>query len=208
MKNRLTEYLIKKYNPESMIVYGSYADGTAGDESDFDALLIGGNKKLHDSSSVENVTLDVFVYPSGYFDSEYEIDEIVQIFDGDIILDKDGTATKIKAAANEYINSLPPRSDIENRENVNWCFKMMNRAARNDAEGLFRRHLVLTDSLMIYYDILRKRYFGPKKALRMMENEDPASYALYFAALGGRSLKSLENWLKHLENMLPDNTRA
>ena len=203
MKTRLIDHVIGKYHPESMIVYGSYANGTAGDGSDFDALLIGGGEKLHDSSKVEGVTLDVFVYPSGYFDAGYDVEEVLQVFDGEIIADKNGAAAKLKAAINEYINSLPVKTESENRESVNWCFKMLTRAARNDAEGLFRRHWVITDSLMIYCDILKKRWFGPKKALYMMEKEDPVSYALYFAALSNSDPVSLENWLRHLRDMLP-----
>lgn len=41
MKNNLIiKYIMETYSPEAIIVYGSYADGSANENSDFDALVI------------------------------------------------------------------------------------------------------------------------------------------------------------------------
>ena len=48
--DKIIDYLKKTYQPESIIVYGSFADGSANLNSDFDALIIAGKEKLHDSS--------------------------------------------------------------------------------------------------------------------------------------------------------------
>ena len=55
--DKIIDYLKKTYQPESIIVYGSFADGSANLNSDFDALIIAGKEKLHDSSFVDGVFL-------------------------------------------------------------------------------------------------------------------------------------------------------
>ena len=61
---KIVGYLKKTYQPDAVIVYGSFADGSANLNSDFDALIIAGKEKAHDSSIVDGVVLDVFVYPA------------------------------------------------------------------------------------------------------------------------------------------------
>ena len=46
----IIKYIKEKYCPEAIIVYGSFADGSANENSDFDALIITDNVKTHDSS--------------------------------------------------------------------------------------------------------------------------------------------------------------
>ena len=70
--DKIIDYLKKTYQPESIIVYGSFADGSANLNSDFDTLIIAGKEKLHDSSFVDGVVLDVFIYPPDQFLSEYD----------------------------------------------------------------------------------------------------------------------------------------
>ena len=55
--DKIIDYLKKTYQPESIIVYGSFADGSANLNSDFDALIIAGKEKLHDSSFVDALFL-------------------------------------------------------------------------------------------------------------------------------------------------------
>ena len=59
----IIEYLLEKYQPDGLITYGSFADESANETSDFDALVIAGHVKAHDSSVVGGTVLDVFVYP-------------------------------------------------------------------------------------------------------------------------------------------------
>ena len=61
--------------------------------------MIAGCEKRHDDSVVDNTVLDVFVYPSDTFLSDYDPDEFLQIFDGNIVLDKNGKAEQLKNKA-------------------------------------------------------------------------------------------------------------
>lgn len=96
-QDAIIQYLKDTYHPEGMIAYGSFADGSANEHSDFDALVIGGSLKKHDSSVIGENVLDVFVYPAETFQKPYDPEEFVQIFDGSILLDENGLAAALKA---------------------------------------------------------------------------------------------------------------
>ena len=86
MLEKIIEYIKQKYNPLSIILYGSYANGTNNLNSDFDALVISyDHEQFHDTSFVNDIQLDVFVYPASYFDGEFDCNNFIQIFDGKII---------------------------------------------------------------------------------------------------------------------------
>lgn len=60
---KIIEYIEQKYNPLSIILYGSYANGTNNLNSDFDALVISyDHEQFHDTSFVNDIQLDVFVF--------------------------------------------------------------------------------------------------------------------------------------------------
>lgn len=63
----------------------------------FDALIIAGEEKTHDSSIVDGAVLDVFVYPAETFSADYDPEEFVQVWDGKIVLDEHGIAGQLKA---------------------------------------------------------------------------------------------------------------
>lgn len=64
----LLRYLRQTYQPLSILVYGSYANGTNGPASDFDALVITREgREFHNTSVVDGIRLDVFVYPERCF---------------------------------------------------------------------------------------------------------------------------------------------
>ena len=70
---QIIEYLKQKFNPLTIIVYGSYANGTNNQNSDFDALVVSYDyQECHDTSFVGDIQLDVFVYPLSYFTSDYK----------------------------------------------------------------------------------------------------------------------------------------
>ena len=199
---QIIKYIKEKYSPEAIIVYGSFADGSANENSDFDALIITDNVKTHDASIVDGTVLDVWAYPAQTFKEEYDPDEFIQVFDGQILMDNNGTAAKLKAEVNNYISNLPLKTDEEVRQEVEWCEKMLLRTRRGDAEGFYRWHRLLVDSLEIYYDAKKLHYFGPKKALKYMEKDDSNSFQRYNAALKELSDEQLTAWISHLREMM------
>ena len=132
---RVIKYIKDKYNPLCIILYGSYADGTNNLNSDFDALVIAADpEQFHDTSFVDGVPLDVFVYPSMYFEGEYECEDFVQIHDGRIITDSNGIGKTLQENVRAYLRKLPVKSSEEIQASVDWCVKMFERAKRGDCE--------------------------------------------------------------------------
>lgn len=200
---KIIEYINNRYEPLSVIVYGSFADGSNNEHSDFDALVIAKDgEKIHDVSFVGEVQLDVFVYPLSYLEDDFDYYEVIQVFDGKIIIDSGNVGKSLKERVNEYLESLPKKTKEENKEQVEWCKKMLLRANRGDSEGMFRWHWLLTESLQIYFDILGKMYFGPKKSLRYMKENQPDAFNIYNNALKSLDYKALERWIGFLDSGL------
>ena len=196
---QIIEYLNRKYAPLSVILYGSYASGTNNLNSDFDALVISSDhEQYHDTSFVNGIQLDVFVYPASYFDEAYDCEDFIRIFDGKIIADTLEIGRNLQTRVLSYLQNRPSKSDAEIRADIDWCVKMFERVKRCDAEGMFRWHWVLIDSLEIFCDIAHHPYFGPKKALKWMEENHPHAFELYQKALTEFSMESSENWISFI----------
>ena len=197
----IIKYIQEKYNPLSVILYGSYANGTNNLNSDFDALVISSdNEQFHDTSFVDGIQLDVFVYPSTYFEKDYSCEDFVQIFDGHIIADSNGIGRALQANVQAYLRDRPIKTSSEIQANIDWCVKMLERVKRCDCEGMFRWHWVLIDSLEIFCDIMQHPYLGPKKSLKWMEETHPEAFNCYKRALLNFSMDCLEEWIEYIKN--------
>ncbi len=198
---QIIEYIKRKYNPLSIILYGSYANGTNNLNSDFDSLVISyDHEQFHDTSFVNSIQLDVFVYPASYFDGDYDCNDFVQIFDGKIVVDSDERGKVLQTKVQSYLQNRPQKSKAEIDASVDWCVKMLARVKRYDAEGMFRWHWVLNDSLEIFCDVMHHPYWGPKKSLKWMEENHPTAFDCYQTALADFSVDSLENWIAYIKN--------
>ena len=197
---KILQYIRQKYAPLSIIVYGSYADGSNHINSDFDALVISEHcAASHDAAQIGAVQLDVFVYPRSQFENGFDCREFFQIHDGIIVLDTDGFGASIQSQVQNALELLPKKTPDEVRQEIAWCKKMLLRTERRSAEGLYRWHWLLTESLEIYCDAHKKTYLGPKKALRWMEAEHPEALRPYSRALLHFAQQSLQSWISYLE---------
>ena len=201
--NNIVKYIVDKYSPLCIIMYGSYADGSYGPDSDFDVLAVtAGGETVHDTGTVDGVRLDLFVYPASRFDGEPDWDEMIQIYHGMVLLDTDGIGERLMDGVREYVNAQPLRTQEEVGADVSWCGKMLLRARRGDPEGMFRWHWLLTDSLEIYCAAESRRYWGPKKTLLWMERERPEAFRLYTGALGSMDYAALARWIEHIQALI------
>ena len=111
---QIIEYIKRNYNPISIILYGSYADGTNNLNSDFDSLVISyDHEQFHDTSFVNGIQLDVFVYPVSYFEGKFDCDDFVQIFDGKIIVDSNERGKTLQMKVISHIQNRPQKSKAE-----------------------------------------------------------------------------------------------
>jgi len=195
----ILSYLAAAYDPIAIIVYGSFADGTSNLFSDFDALLVTADgERRHDDRFVDFTQLDVFVHPLSDFQGEYDPAEYARIYGGQILLDRDGVAAALLERVTQWVDSRAKKTQEELDFNVSWCEKMLRRAERTDAEGCFRRHWLLVESLEIYTELRGWPYLGPKKALAQLEKKDRAVFALYEKALTQNEYASLAAWVEHI----------
>ena len=200
---KILQYLQETYHPVGILVYGSFAEGTEKEGSDFDAILEAKvPQDLHDSICIEGTRLDVCVYTpaslAGFLDGK----SFCRADGGKILKDESGAMQKILDAAAEYFSLLPLKTAAEKAQAVDWCEKMRQRTSRRDAEGFFRWHWVLTESLEIFCEINDSPYRGPKKALRYLQSTDPEGYALYETALCQFRPEALRAWISHLRERI------
>jgi len=200
-RDTIIKYLIETYSPDAIIVYGSFVDGSANEHSDFDALVIANSSKKHDSSVIEDIPLDVFIYPPEVFQDEYNPEDFIQVFDGEIVLDKKGIAKSLKERVLEFTKGRTLKTNEEIQNEVYWLKKMLMRTSRGDTEGYYRWHWLLYDSLEIYFNIKRLRYCGPNKALRTLHKIDPEAYSIYLLALKEFTQETLSGWIDYLEDL-------
>lgn len=200
--DNIIEYIKAKYHPRVLIIYGSFADGSNNANSDFDALAIADvADESHDSSFVDGTEMDLFIYPEEKFKGEVDWGDFSQLYDGKIVVDTDGIALKIVAAVRHHIDNKPPKTQSEKCFSIEWCEKMMLRIPRNDAEGFFRLHWLLVDSLEVYFDLIGITYPGPKKGLRKMSEIDKSGYALYEKSLRSSSCDHIRRWIEYLRKV-------
>ncbi|WP_194191578.1 nucleotidyltransferase domain-containing protein [Clostridium chrysemydis] len=204
MKNIIMDHIIDKYEPHTVILYGSYADGSNNENSDFDALVITDKDlNFHDGSIVNGVQLDIFIYNTSFKDNiNYE--DYVQIHDGEIIIDKNGVGKDLQDKVCELIKNTTKKSKEEKEHQLEWCEKMLLRSKRDNIEGYFRWHWLLVDSLEIYFILCDEYYYGPKKSLLKLEKTNKDAFDSYSKALRNIDSKSLEDWVEYLKYTFKD----
>ena len=199
---QIIKFLTEKYQPLTLIVYGSYADGTYDKDSDFDCLIVTRRpSSRHDASIVHGVQLDAFIYAPEELEGNIDPYEFLQIENGSIITDTHGIAILLKEKVRAFLHRLPEKSRDEMLTALEWFEKMVRRTARKDAEGYFRWHWLLCDSLELYCDLTGQRYLGPKKTLSGMERRNPEGFALYYSALRELDEKPLSDWIGYLRKL-------
>lgn len=102
-----------------------------------------------------------------------------------------------------YIENIPFKSEEEIHQEIEWCKKILLRTKREDAEGYFRWHWLLMESLEIYFDIIHERYWGPKKSLLMLRERDSEAFKIYEAALKNFNQGTLSDWIDYIEKSFP-----
>lgn len=197
--NTILEYIRKTYHPMCIMVYGSYANGTNNEFSDFDCMIIVDKKTIsHDSSVIDSVRLDLFIYTLDEISQITDIEEVIQIFDANIIYDTDNLGKQLKEQVQSYINEHSKSSEAEKDNNRKWLLKMVERTTRNDTEGYYRYHWALVDSLEIYCSMRDKYYFGPKKTIAYLKKNDKQGYQYLDDTLRSMDTDKLNQWIYYV----------
>lgn len=195
----LKNYLIEKYNCHSIILYGSFADGTQTDESDIDIICFTDTTQYkNDTNGFQGRKLDVWIYNSEMMEKS---EELTHIHGGKILLDKRNLCNDLLNNISKIITDGQSLSIEEVQFQKDWLLKMLNRARKNDIEGNFRYHWLLVDSLEIYFIVKGIRYLGPKKSLLYLKNNDAIAYKYFSNALKINSeFEEVEKLVKFILN--------
>ena len=194
----IIEYLKKTYQPRSILLYGSFSDGTNDKYSDFDCMVITSRKeRKHDDSVIGGVQLDCFIFTPEEAENEADIEAFLTAYDAVIALD-DATGEKLKQRVREYVAAHSVIDDEEKRFIAAWIRKTLKRAEKKDDEGSYRAVAFLWESLADYFLMRDMYYFGSKKAIRYLKENDPAGYELFHNAVTNGDNGSIAAWAEQV----------
>ena len=198
----IIEYLKKTYNPLSILLYGSYADGTNDESSDFDCMVIVPEKdRNHDDSVIDGIQLDCFIFTEEQVKTvkTEDIDAFLTAYDSNILLDN-GLGADLKRRVRQHVEEHTVIPDDEKDFIRSWIQKMMRRVEKNDDEGNMRAISFLSESLVDYFFLRDMFYFGSKKAIRYVKEQDKEGYALFHEAVTVRSNQAVIKWAEYIIN--------
>lgn len=200
MLENIKNHLKGKYDCHSIILYGSFANGTYTNESDIDiACFCDDALQQNDTSAINGRQLDAWIYNT---DMMAEYKELLHINGGMILLDERNLCVKLLENISECFNNGAKKLSLEEASfQKNWLMKMISRAGKGDVEGNFRYHWLLTESLEIYFAIKGLWYLGPKKSLHWLEENDEDAYKLFDDALNiNSSYEKAEKLIRYIVN--------
>lgn len=197
---KIIKYLKEKYRLSSMIVSGDFAEGNIRSGSVFEAIAMGATSPYaHECGEFDGVKLDVLIYPREIFYGEIALDEFEQAHEGLVVLDEDGMGSWLKRMIAQQIASIPLKNDEAVLDALHWCESMAERAGVEDAEGLFCRHWLLTDSVEVYSDVCGLPFLSPKKTMSKMAKSDPEAAEIHLRAMGSMDHGALLAWVELLK---------
>lgn len=198
--DKIINYLKEKYNPLAIVAYGSFNDGMQDEYSDFDCMIIVKEKdKGHDDNVIDGVPLDCFIFTEDEVKSD-NLDPFITIYDGNIILDTDDVALKLKNRVQIFVEEHKVTSLSDKDFIRNWITKTLKRIEKTDDEGNYRAIFLLSESLSCYCELRDIFYFGSKKTVKYLKEHDSLGYELFHKAVTSRSNDDIKDWALYIKN--------
>lgn len=178
----IKEYLVRKHNCHSIILYGSFASGDYTEESDIDLLCFCEDPiEENDTSILDNRSLDAWIYKT---EKMKDYDQFLQVAGGKVLIDKRNKCIEFLENVEKRFKNGPVKMTSNEKEFYKrWLQKMLHRSRKGDVEGNYRYHWMLNDSLEIYFNIKDRWYLGPKKSLNWLMANDCEAFELFHNAL-------------------------
>lgn len=195
---KAVDYLTSKCKAKTILLYGSFANQAANNQSDIDLIVLADtDAECHDSSQIDNHILDAWIYPIHRWEDP---STFTHIYPFRILRDELGVAEKLEASILEQrIKATKILSAAEYQQLVSWIKKMLNRATQNTVEANYRYNWLLHDFPELYANLSGIYYDGPVKTLRRIKEQDPDLYQQYETLLAtGKDvtlLGELYGWL-------------
>jgi hypothetical protein len=179
----LCDELIRGYGAHTVLLYGSRADNSANEFSDYDiAAFAKISAATRDARVVDGQFVDVFIHPEEALVAATE--EHLSLRGSKILLQRGNEAAKFLTELDAIFARGPkplPADEIQARRV--WARKMALRMRRADIEGNYRRAWLLTALLEDYFCIRGMWYQGPKKSIEWLLASDPETHNAFATAL-------------------------
>jgi predicted nucleotidyltransferase len=198
------EELIRKYQPHTVIAYGSRARNQATESSDIDiACYCDVSEVIKDARLFHGVYLDAWIFPTHAMTEIAEED--LRFEDGCVLLDERGLGESFMQRVKEKLQQgpkQPSQSDIQHT--TEWIHKMLLRAFNNDLDGQYRKVWLQFQLLEIYFQLRGKWFLGHKKSFEYLLENDRQVYDLFVQVYADSTnvdqLHKLANGVVNLNN--------
>jgi len=161
----------------TVILYGSWARGSATPESDVDILCVReAGPALRDARIVAGVYLDAFIYPEA--DLATPQPALLRVLGGAVLRETNGFGSALLARLQELQDRGPAATpDDERRAVLLWSSKMLERfRGQRGLEADYRRMQLLLQSLEDYFAFRGAWFRGPKEAFAWLLQHDTPTY--------------------------------
>ncbi|CAM2861453.1 nucleotidyltransferase family protein [Pseudoalteromonas distincta] len=170
--------VVDKYNPHTIIIYGSRARGDATDESDVDmACFLDSPPVPEDFRDSNGIFLDAWLYPTESMQNPVKFAQMGKAF---CAIDRLGYGAKLLQEINVKINEGPvPLNHKEKRNIIELRLKTLKRVLKGDLEGNHRRTYLQFNLLETYFHLRDKWFFGSKSSLTWLKENDHVAFTLF-----------------------------
>jgi len=179
-----------------VVVYGSFASGTADGASDLDLVAFAPvPAPFHDTTPLAGRDLDAWVYPLGH---PFSDPELVRVHPALALHDPEARFPAFEAAvAQTRAEAHRPWDEGARADLAAWVAKMVVRARTPGPEGLYRWHWLVFEGPELWCRFRGLPWEGPKKALARMAAKEPGTAAAYAQLLAGPpDPGALEAWCR------------
>lgn len=200
LEKRIEKYLTETYHPSSIIFCGSYQDGTYDEDSDFDCIILVKEKTArHDPSVICGVRLDCFIFTEEEAENE-DAELFFSVHDGIIIADN-GKGAVLKERVKKYVEEHRIVSDMEKDQIRQWISRAMKRMEKGSDEGNHEAAAFLWESLTHYCFLRDIFYFGSRKTINHLKNNDPDGYRIFHEAISKRTNSLISAWAEYVTSV-------
>jgi predicted nucleotidyltransferase len=175
----IIETLKTEFKCHTALLYGSRARGLAGPVSDYDVVGVrkrGAKKRI--AKKVNGIFWDLFVY------SDKDLKKLdtrhLTWRNAKVLFQKGQSGDRLVRRIQKLVKKpfkANPHHEIE--ITIAWAEKQIDRIAVGDVQGLFRRAELQSAAIEHYFQIRRKRFWGPKAGFQWLKKNDPTVFRLF-----------------------------
>lgn len=167
------------YNPKVIILHGSYGRGEHTETSDIDIVCFCDDIPNHRYSYMsQDKYVDVHLFPVSFLDNLH--DESFYFDDGIVVYDTNNMGRDYLVKIQQFIATNNQNISTSEKHHIGmWVTKMLDRSQVDGVHGAYRRIWLQRELLKIYFEMRDLWYFGPKRALIYLDQNDQRVYKMF-----------------------------